>query len=175
MIEDLKYFFGLTFTTGLWVYVLFLVFGSVSPSLYYAQVDSLSVANNFMVFVTIIIAISTIILTIAGLSFTKWYSREKLKIIEDNMSEVVESIIKDEKLRKYLISEISKNQSFKVELDNFLNDFSSTQLKEIQDNFEAYKNKMDSYIQELIKNLEVSRQDQEGISKFSRILENNNG
>ncbi|MFY4757622.1 hypothetical protein ACOTVZ_06075 [Aliarcobacter butzleri] len=173
MFKDVKFFLIQIFTSSLVVYVIFLLFGNVStPAICIGnQPDALTVANNFMVFITIIIAITTILLTVFGVLFTKWYSRERNKIIKDNMEEVINSIIEDSELKKYLISSILDNHLVKKDLEKLLIEFSSSQRADMKADFKSYKNELREYMKEQLKNSNIVEKEQKDVSKINELIQ----
>lgn len=173
MFKDVKFFLIQIFTSSLVVYVIFLLFGNVStPAVCIgSQPDALTVANNFMVFITIIIAITTIILTVFGVLFTKWYSRERNKIIKENMEEVIDSIIEDTELKKYLISSILDNHLVKKDLEELLIEFSSSQRADMKADFKSYKNELKEYMKEQLKNSNIVEKEQKDVSKINSLIQ----
>ncbi|RLA83506.1 MAG: hypothetical protein DRG78_04235 [Epsilonproteobacteria bacterium] len=64
--------------------------------------NSMAVANSFMVFVTFIFVVATVVIALAGMYFTRWWSREKKQVLKDNWSEMIELVKDDSKLMKQL-------------------------------------------------------------------------
>ncbi|MCT7510003.1 hypothetical protein N5U26_06550 [Aliarcobacter cryaerophilus] len=172
MIKDINYFLVTVVSTSLLVYVIFLIFGNVSTTAVCVSnaPDPLTVANNFMVFITIFIAITTILLTIFGFSFTKWYSREKNKIIKENIEEVIDSIVKDSDLKKYLISSIVNSPLMQKDMNTFLNTYTSSQKEDLYRIFEMYKNQLEEIIKEQLKSLNTIEKEQQDVIKINDII-----
>lgn len=175
MFKDVKFFLINIFVSSLVVYVLFLIFGNIStPAICIGNApDPLTVANNFMVFITIIIAITTILLTVFGVSFTKWYSRERNKIIKENMEEVIDSIIEDDELKKHLISSIMNNTSVKKDIEKFLLEFTSSQRTDIKADIKSYKDELKEYMKEQLKNSDIMEKEQKDGSKINNLMGGN--
>ncbi len=68
--------------------------------------DSISLANTFMVFVTFILVAITLIITLASIWFAKTVSEKKVDIIRDNIGDIVEALLKDKKLKDEVLKEI---------------------------------------------------------------------
>jgi hypothetical protein len=64
--------------------------------------NSMAVANSFMVFVTFIFVVATVGITLAGMYFTRWWSREKKQVLKENWSEMIELVKDDSKLMEQL-------------------------------------------------------------------------
>lgn len=173
MFKDISYFLSNVVSSSLLVYVIFLIFGNVStPAICVGNgPDPLTVANNFMVFITIFIAITTILLTIFGFSFTKWYSREKSKIIKENIEEVIDSIVQDSDLKKHLISSIINNDLFKVDMNKFLDKYTSSQNEDMKRIFKTYQNELKEQMEELLKSSNTTEKEQKDVIKINNIIE----
>jgi Zn-dependent peptidase ImmA (M78 family) len=64
--------------------------------------NSMAVANSFMVFVTFIFVVATVGITLAGMYFTRWWSREKKQVLKDNWSEMINLVKEDSRLMTQL-------------------------------------------------------------------------
>lgn len=71
--------------------------------------DSMAIANSFMVYVTFIFVVFTVAITLAGIYFSRWWSREKKQVLSDNWTDMVKEIKENDKLmadlKKGLLSE----------------------------------------------------------------------
>ncbi|PZP12014.1 MAG: hypothetical protein DI602_10445, partial [Aliarcobacter butzleri] len=75
--------------------------------------DSVSLANTFMVFVTFILVGVTLVITLASIWFAKSVSEKKIDIIRDNIKEIVDSLLKDKNLKDEVFEEIIKQAHIK--------------------------------------------------------------
>ncbi len=161
--------------TSLLVYVIFLTFGNVSTvALNVKDSSNQAVANNFMVFVTIILAITTILLTIFGISFTQWYSKQKIQLLKDNMDEVINSIIDDENLKKHLIDQVFKNPVVKPSIEKELQELSKRQREDMKQEFKTYQSKMRDYANDAIKNARIIEEEKEVGEKLNSLMKGDN-
>lgn len=71
-----------------------------------APMDSVSLANTFMVFVTFILVGVTLVITLASIWFAKKVSEEKIAIIKANIKELVESLLENKELQNDVFKEI---------------------------------------------------------------------
>ncbi|WP_309500042.1 hypothetical protein [Sulfurovum sp.] len=68
--------------------------------------DSMAVANTFMVFVTFLVVIGTVGITVVGLYLSRWWSREKKQVLAENWSDMMEEVKKDKNLMSQLKEEL---------------------------------------------------------------------
>jgi len=64
--------------------------------------DPMAVANTFMVFVTFLVVIGTVGITVVGLYLSRWWGREKKQVLAENWSEMIEEVKKDNNLMRKL-------------------------------------------------------------------------
>ncbi len=64
--------------------------------------DPIGVANTFMVFVTFLVVVGTVGITVVGLYLSRWWGREKKQVLAENWSEMIEEVKKDDKLMRKL-------------------------------------------------------------------------
>lgn len=77
-------------------------FNTIPRSIPMDTANSMAVANSFMVFVTFIFVVATVVIALAGMYFTRWWSREKKQVLKDNWSEMIELVKDDSKLMAQL-------------------------------------------------------------------------
>ena len=75
--------------------------------------DSVSLANTFMVFVTFILVGVTLVITLASIWFAKTVSEKKIDIIRDNIKEIVESLLTNKNLQDEVFKEIIEQANVK--------------------------------------------------------------
>lgn len=136
-----------SFTTFYWINTYFTVDAVVK------NLDSLSLANTFMVFVTFLVVIATILITIVGIFYTNWFSRQKEIILRDNMDDLIEAILQKDNLK----DEIWKNLLTKPNIDDMIRDAYSKHndefKKDFKKDFDDMKKKHKEDIEELSKRL----------------------
>lgn len=133
--------------------------------------DSLAVANNFMVFVTFIVVVATVLITLGAMYFTKEFSRDKKLILKENLEDLKEEFLKNKEIRDQFIELLLKDQKTIVEVDERLNALSKTRLDEI----EFFKNEIKKQQRDEMKQLEDRifsklRELQESDTEVGRIL-----
>lgn len=72
--------------------------------------DVIAVANTYIVFTTFIFVVITIVITGAGLWFTKWFGLSKEKEIRENMRDFFESLNEDSKLCDRFVRELFEHK-----------------------------------------------------------------
>jgi len=147
--KSLKYllFFTLEVTVALAIIIFVVDFLNRLPRPLKAldTADSMAIANSFMVYVTFIFVIFTVGLTLAGIYFSRWWSREKKQVLSDNWSDMVNEIKTNDKLMKDLkeglLSE-SLEEMMKKELEQHK--------KEVDDETSKKVRKLYQYISDTI-------------------------
>lgn len=112
--------------------------------------DSLAVANNFMVFVTFIVVVATVLITFGGMYFTKEFSRDKKLILKENLEDLKEEFLKNKEIRDQFIELLLKDQKTIEVIDERLNTLSKIRLEEI----DTFKSAIIKQYKEEIKQLE---------------------
>lgn len=72
--------------------------------------EVISVANTYIVFTTFIFVLITILVTGAGIWFSKWFSITKEKEIRENMRDFFDSIDSDSKLCERFVKELFEHR-----------------------------------------------------------------
>lgn len=137
--KSLKYllFFTLEITVALSIIVFAVDFLNRMPRPLtpLSTADSMAVANSFMVYVTFLFVIVTVGITLAGIYFSRWWSREKKQVLSDNWSDMVEEIKKNDKLmtelKEGLLSE-SLEDMMKNELERHKKDVDDETSKKLR-------------------------------------------
>jgi len=76
--------------------------------------DTVAISNTFIVYVTFIVVICTIALTLAGFYFQKSIARREGEILNDNMNKVLEAITTDKDLfREKLVNALLEHEKIK--------------------------------------------------------------
>lgn len=91
-----------------------------------------ALANNFMVFVTFIVVVGTVAVTIGALSYTKQYSQKKEDMLSENLNEVVASFASKKELRDIFLTKIFENEAIREQIENGLNTFNSGTIERVQ-------------------------------------------
>ncbi|MGB3750835.1 MAG: hypothetical protein WA945_04660 [Arcobacteraceae bacterium] len=112
--------------------------------------DSISLANTFMVFVTFIVVVSTVIITIVGIAYTSWFARQKETILKDNIDDVVIALMENENLKASVLDKILKQPKIRILITQELN----THTKLQKDDFESVNLKINDRITNELNNLE---------------------
>ncbi|MBK5929074.1 hypothetical protein [Halochromatium salexigens] len=73
--------------------------------------DVIAVANTYIVFTTFIFVLMTIIVTGAGIYFSKWFGISKEKEIRENMQDLFESLNRDPVLSDRFVKELFEHKS----------------------------------------------------------------
>lgn len=119
-----------------------------NPSKAISSSDSIAIANTFTVFVTFIFVVFTVAITLAGIYFSRWWSREKKQILSDNWTDMVKEIKENDKLmtelKKGLLSE---------SLEKMMKDDLKQYKEEINEETTIKLRKMDTYIMEILNTL----------------------
>lgn len=87
--------------------------------------DSIAVANTYIVFVTFLVVVATVAISIAAVIYTKQYSQTKERLLTDNLEEMVEEFAKKGKLQDKLIEGILKNHAINMVIQEHLQSLSS--------------------------------------------------
>lgn len=89
--------------------------------------DSISLANTFMVFVTFILVAITLVITMASIWFAKTFSEKKVDIIKDNIKEIVEALLKNKNLKDDVFKEIIQQANVKKLLQEHIEKLTNAQ------------------------------------------------
>lgn len=76
--------------------------------------DSIAVANTYIVFVTFLVVVATVAISIAAVIYTKQYSQTKERLLADNLKEVVEEFSKKGTLQDKLIEGLLNNKTINL-------------------------------------------------------------
>ncbi len=129
--------------------------------------DSIALANTFMVFVTFIVVVGTIIVTIAGIAYSNWFSKQKVAVIRENIHEVVEALLEDKNLKDEVLSEILKQQKIKNLINEHIIELTSGMRKDfksetkdinstIDKKFEKFETNILSIINKRMENIDAA-------------------
>ncbi len=129
--------------------------------------DSIAIANTFMVFVTFIVVVGTVAITIAGIVYSNWFSKQKVAVIRENMQEVVEALLKEKNLKDEVLLEILKqpkiNQLINTHIEELTsgmrNDFKSERKNihtAIDEKFEKFETNILSIIDKRMENIDAA-------------------
>ena len=111
-------------------------------------IDSMSVANNFMVFVTFIVVIGTVAITMGGIYFTKEFARDKKLILTGNLQELKEEFLNNKDIRDQFIEMLLIDKKTIETIDERLNALSANRLEDVgQFKNEILKQQKDAMLQ----------------------------
>ncbi|WP_345969467.1 hypothetical protein WCX72_08975 [Sulfurimonas sp. HSL1-6] len=138
------------FVIGAVVFVLHFIetFPHYDPNSPTVTGDSIAVANSFMVFVTFIFVVVTVAVTVAGFYFTRWWGREKKQVLNENWSELIETIKKDDKLMDKLRTEL-----FTESLEDMMQTHLEEYKKGIDKDVDGKLRKLRVFIEETLKKI----------------------
>lgn len=114
------------------------------------NIDPIGLANTFMVFVTFIVVVGTVAITIAGIMFTSWFSRQKEAIIKDNIIEVTDALLENQSLKERVLEEILKQKPVKKEFLKLIDEH----LKSQKDDFESESKQLKLQLKKDLENFE---------------------
>lgn len=120
-------------------------------------VDPVSLANTFMVFVTFIIVIATVAISIGAVFYTKQYSQTKEQLLSDNLDDVIKAIVKKDKLREDFITSFFNDPIIRKEIDKRIDNFESNineKIKLLNQNIDSSDKELKEYIKKEILALE---------------------
>ena len=101
--------------------------------------DSVSLANTFMVFVTFILVGVTLVITLASIWFAKTVSEKKIDIIRDNIKEIVESLLTNKNLQDEVFKEIIEQANVKKALGKHIEELTKAQRDDFTNEIENNK------------------------------------
>ena len=108
------------------IYVLFTWMDAI-PSYNSNKVyDSVSIANTFMVFVTFIVVVATVAISIGAVFYTKQYSIAKERLLSENLDDVIKVLADKESIRKELIEKLLSDPSIRKNIDQRIEIFGSS-------------------------------------------------
>ncbi|NLK67435.1 MAG: hypothetical protein GX282_08185 [Campylobacteraceae bacterium] len=96
--------------SGLIVFLLFNIWADIDLNSLNELKDPISVANSFMVYVTIIFAITALLFTLGGIWFQWKISERESIVLSDNMDKILDKINEDEKIKSKIIDKIVSNK-----------------------------------------------------------------
>lgn len=96
--------------SGLIVFLLFNIWTDIDLNSLNALKDPISVANSFMVYITIIFAITALLFTLGGIWFQWKISERESIVLSDNMDKILATINEDEKIQSKIIDKIVSNK-----------------------------------------------------------------
>jgi hypothetical protein len=97
--------------------VLTNIFSNHSYLVNISSSDAISIANTYIVLVTLLFIIWTIVITVYTIWFSKWFSREQIKEIKDNLRLISKKLSNDKEIREWFIIEIIKEEKFEKHFD----------------------------------------------------------
>lgn len=87
--------------------------------------DSVSIANTFMVFVTFIVVVATVAISIGAVFYTKQYSIAKERLLSENLDDVIKVLAEKEKIRTELIEKLLNDPNIRANIDKRINNYGS--------------------------------------------------
>lgn len=116
--------------------------------------DSISLANTFMVFVTFILVGVTLVITLASIWFAKTVSEKKIDIIRDNIKEIVESLLNDKNLQDEVFQEIIEQANVKKLLNEHIKVLTKSQKDDFDNELENVTENLNRQIKNIQKNID---------------------
>lgn len=117
--------------------------------------DSISLANTFMVFVTFILVAITLVITMASIWFAKTFSEKKVDIIKDNIKEIVEALLKNQNLKDDVFKEIIQQANVKKLLKEHIEELTKAQKADFDKEIKDITKKMNDEISNIKKSVET--------------------
>lgn len=118
--------------SGLIVFLLFNIWTDIDLNSLNTLKDPISVANSFMVYITIIFAITALLFTLGGIWFQWKISERESIVLSDNMDKILATINEDEKIQSKIIDKIVSNKKI---MESLLTKFGES-FKTIDDKFD---------------------------------------
>ena len=129
--------------------------------------DSVALANTFMVFVTFIVVVGTVVITIAGIVYSNWFSKQKVAVIRENMSEVIDALLEEKDLKDEVLLEVLKQPKIKNLIDMHITELASgirndfiSETKDISSSLDTklvvFENKIIDTLNKRINNVEAA-------------------
>jgi len=117
-------YFSIGLVTGALSSIVFilLIYAYTEPTKITKFGDAISIANTYIVLVTLLFVIWTIAITIYTIWFSKWFSKEQTKEIKDNIKYISKTLKQDAQTRDWFIIEIIKNDEFEIHLNEKLDE-----------------------------------------------------
>ncbi|AXK48464.1 hypothetical protein CRU87_07955 [Aliarcobacter trophiarum LMG 25534] len=115
--------------------------------------DSVSLANTFMVFVTFILVGVTLVITLASIWFAKTVSEKKIDIIRDNIKEIVESLLTNKNLQDGVFKEIIEQANVKKTLGKHIEELTKAQRDDFTNEIENTTKKLNDEIENIQKSV----------------------
>jgi len=94
------------FITAIVVYFLFTWWDALPEYKGEKIIDPVSLANTFMVFVTFIVVIATVAISIGAVFYAKQYSQAKERIVSENLDEVIQVLTEKPEIRNQFIDKM---------------------------------------------------------------------
>jgi hypothetical protein len=140
------------FITAIVVYFLFTWWHALPAYESGKIVDPVSLANTFMVFVTFIVVVATVAISIGAVFYAKQYSQAKERILSENLDEVIKALIQKQDIRDDFIGKMLNSSSIKNGINEHLESLNSNVVEQV--------NTMDKKIDEMPTNLLVMIKEQ---------------
>jgi len=143
-LKDIGFFILFGILVGALTTLLFMVITNLFTNRLHLKnisgADAISIANTYIVLVTLLFVIWTIVITIYTIWFSKWFSREQIKEIKDNLRLISKRLSNDKEIREWFIIEIIKEEKFSKEfedkisqlLDKILQEKVKDKMKDVQ-------------------------------------------
>lgn len=120
------------FITTIVVYFLFTWWDALPNYKARTLVDPVSLANTFMVFVTFIVVIATVAISIGAVFYAKQYSQAKERILSENLDEVIKELAKKQKNRNQFIDKMLDIPSIKKGITEQLESLNSNVTEQVK-------------------------------------------
>ncbi|WP_373033766.1 hypothetical protein [Sulfurovum sp.] len=114
------------------VYVLFTWLDAIPAYDDAKTFDSIALANTFMVFVTFIIVVATVAISIGAVFYTKQYSQTKERLLSDNLDDVIQALVDKDKVRVDFIDKLLNDPVMSQDIEKRINSFGTVVNENVQ-------------------------------------------
>jgi len=166
------------FITTIVVYFLFTWWEAIPAFDANKTSDPVSLANTFMVFVTFIVVIATVAVSIGAVVYTKQYSQAKERMLSENLDEVIKGLSEKQDIRIQFIDQMLNYPTIKESIDEKLESLNSSvneQLTNIENRLDRFPSEISDLIRREIEAYDARvRVDREGREEDNELIEDFN-
>lgn len=108
------------------------------------QTDPISLANTFTVFVTFIVVIGTVAITLTGIYFTSYFSKQKEAILNENINEIINALLKKQDLKDKVLKVILTTNNLETIFTKHIEKHLEEQKKDFDDNLDKINKNMEN-------------------------------
>lgn len=120
VVMQIFYVVTIAFLLFLLIQACQLLFPSITSSKNFQSSDAISIANTYIVYSTLIIVAMAFFLTIGGVIFTKWFSRQEAEIFKQNIDKVINHINNDPDIREAMLARIFEDRTLSLKINDKL-------------------------------------------------------